>query len=208
MGAAQTSALIFSAGGETESQGSHTCQALAGKAKLNPGKVLTKARRRKVGIFPSFSVLLRAVFLHPKPHLQKPATRLHFGAPESLGQMGGRRQCRARSVSRSSPKHLTPLGERVPRALVKRWSQRLQGPLTDSLLRAARTSLQLPHSTNVRKPHRVAPRGSRAGDWGRRQQTGGRPGWGERPPPCPPAPSRLGFSRSPQLEPGPPGAER
>lgn len=88
--------------------------------------------------------------------------------------------------------------ERVPRALVKRWSQRLQGPLTDSLLRAARTSLQLPHSTNVRKPHRVAPRGSPAGDWGRRQQTGGCLGWGGAPPSLPPSSQPLGvFAVSP-----------
>lgn len=61
-----------------------------------------------MGIFPSFPVPFRTVFLHPKPHLQKPATSLHFGesGPDGWEAAVQSQVC----APRSSHEHLTPPG--------------------------------------------------------------------------------------------------
>lgn len=150
-----------------------------------------------MGIFPSFPVLLRTVFLHPKPHLQKSATSLHFGGV--WARWVGGNSAEPGLCSPLKPRAFDSSRERVPRAFLRRWSQRLQGPLTDLLVRAGRTSLQPASSTNFQKPHKSPPEGSPAGGWGRQQQTGGCLGGGERLPfPAPPQlPAAWVFAVSP-----------
>ena len=164
-------------------------------------KTLLRNRGEKLASFPVFLPRLEPFLFIQSSPTSKTSYPFAFGESREVGPNGGRRECRDRPVPLSSPKHLAPLREWVPREPVKKSGQSPGRPLADLLsppVQQAPAS-RLPHPTNSQKHCNRRPRGlARRGlgnavvNW-RLTGLGGRVLRGKRPLPAPQLPVAWGF---------------
>lgn len=149
-----------------------------------------------MGTFPIFPGLFRAVSLHPKlPHLQKPATLLHFGDSERLARWAGGDSAGQTCAPLTPEAFPSTLGAGVKRTGEEIGPKsRLPGPLTDLVSPPVQHSSRLPHSTNFQKPcDQRSPRGISCRAPAKAAATRRLPRWGQRPLPAPELPAAWGF---------------